>query len=77
MSEEEEIERARKLSPLVVRVLAEIARDSEDDSNRREAIATLRARGVLKTSTPDDDDLTRIIAMADQEIIATLQRLMN
>ena len=76
MNEEDEIEQASQLSPLAIRLVVEVARDSKDESERRDAIAMLVARGFLVTDTPDDGDLARIMAMTAQEIIAILKHSM-
>ncbi len=74
MKEEDEIMLFRQYAPDAVRRLAELAREADDASVRKEAISLLVARRLLFTHQPTDDDLWRIENMTDDEIKDTLRR---
>ena len=74
MKEEDEIMQCRQHAPEAVRVLVELARETDDASVRKEAISQLVARRFLFTHQPTDDDLWRIENMTDEEIKDTFRR---
>ncbi len=73
MNEEDFIMVIRKHGPTAVRALAQVAREDNSASIRKQAIAQLVARRFLSVSNPTDDDLLRIENMTDDEITAILQ----
>ena len=74
MKEEDVIMQCRQHAPDAVRTLAELAREADDASVRKEAISQLVARRFLFTHQPTDDDLWRIENMTDEEIKDTFRR---
>ena len=74
MTEKDEIMLARKYTPVAVRVLAQLAREADSASDRKDAIAMLVARRLLATHHPTDDDLRRIENMTDDEINDVFRR---
>ncbi len=74
MKEEDEIKQCRQHTPDAVRVLVELARESDDASVKKDAISLLVAWRLLFTHQPTDDDLWRIENMTDDEIKDTFRR---
>ncbi len=74
MKKEDLIKQCRQYAPDAVRRLAELAREADDASVRKEAISVLVARRFLFTHQPTDDDLWRIENMTDDVFKETFRR---
>ena len=65
---------AREYAPLAIRTLAQLAREADNPSAKKQAVSQLVARRFLSTSQPTVDDLRRIENMTDDEIMEALHR---
>lgn len=74
MKEKDEIMLAREYAPLAIRMLAQLAREADNPSAKKQAVLQLVARRFLSTSQPTVDDLRRIENMTDDEIMDALRR---
>jgi len=68
---------ARQYTRDAVLALVEIARQSEDNSAKQEAISLLRTRGFLTSSGSINDELLSIEMMNDEETEAIFRQVMN
>ncbi len=62
----------RQYTPQMVRKMAELAREADDMSARKDAISMLVERRILATREPSDEELRRVEIMSDEEITAVL-----
>ncbi len=62
----------RQYTPQMVRKMAELAREADDMSARKDAISMLVERRILATREPSDEELRRVESMSDEEITAVL-----